>query len=439
MEEKDINEELKYDIEELKTDEIFMEYYTHFTKVDIDSLPKDDLDLIVNMFPRMKALAEANNMGIVEVMEAMEKQSQEDEELNKNVIDDKVEDDGILEFDDFKDVIDESIDTEKTNEEFEELKFNREDYLNDERNNYLTNVMKLGGRYDVFLYDTYKNRNDKKLYDNVIYEIFNSENRNFSNVIASNFKEIMANRVYDEDVISKFVTNYISYLAYESVNTKHGILTEKEIKDNFYDSKTSFYKSMTKEIFGVSFEYDPKAQELIDNKNQTKNLKYDDRLSLMNHYTNNLNDIVNGNLTKDEALNSSRQKYNALKALVENQSIWKKILHPIKYSEEKKCLSSFKNNLVRKYNIKAKEVKDALKITKGMDSTWDYDLFIKTANNLDMNLENNYKELIKHLKSEKMYTQNKEINELKNDNLNIKIDKKDVLKDVKVEKDTIKK
>ncbi len=465
MEEKDINEVEEYNVEDLKKDPSFMEYYEHFTDENIDTLPKDDLDLIVNMYPKMKAYAEENNMGLVEIMEAIKSQHananseqknetiNNNEEENRDVDEDleKKDNDGILEVDDFAEILNSSIDeleekNEEEKEEFEELKFNRDEYLEDEKHDFYIKTISLGGRYNLFNYEYHKKENDyrkeirEKLFKETdIYKIINSKNRDFSSVIASNIQEILMNKKYGEDVISNYVKNYISYLAYESVNSTEGILTEKEIKDNFKNSRTAFFKSMSKEILGVSFEYDAKAQELIENKAQTKALNYNNRLSLMNHYTNQLNDKLDSDMNKDEVLNSSRQQYNALKSLVENQSVWKKIFHPVIYSEEKNRLKNFKNNLMTKFNVTEKEVDHVLTGSWSSEDEWNYDLFISYSKGLEKNSENNANELILHLKNEKMYTQNKEINELKNDKVNVKINDKDIEKDVKLEKDNIKK
>ena len=269
----------------------------------------------------------------------------------------------------------------------------------------------------------------------VISKELEKENRDFSSIIAKDYHKKEDNLRLNSFLSMKdYLNNYMKVFIYGSVASKKGLLSMDEITNTYNNSIKLLSNEISNKYFMESISYNHKYQEMIDNKKEVYNLNSKDRLNLLKNLKESIIESLDNKYdTKYEhLLLSQKQKYTLMKEAVYNQSFLKKIFMPHKYFKEKQELEEVSNRLCSSLHIS----KEELSKTLDTDSK-NYKSFIKDSKELCNLSQNDLNDIIKEVSCEGVFKKeikveevnvdksiDKEINTLKELNLELKVNTK---------------
>ncbi len=269
----------------------------------------------------------------------------------------------------------------------------------------------------------------------VVSKELEKENRDFSSIIAKDYHKKEDNLTLNSVFSMKdYLNNYMKVFIYGSVASKKGLLSMDEITNTYNNSIKLLSNEISNNYFKESIVYNHKYQEMIDNKKEVYNLNSKDRMNLLKNLKESIIESLDNKYdTKYEhLLLSTKQKYTLMKEAVYNQSFLKKIFMPHKYFKEKQELIEVSNRLCSSLHISKEELSNTL----DTDSQ-NYKSFIKDSKELCNLSQNDLNDIIKEVSAEGVFKKeikveevkanksiDKEINTLKELNLEVKVNTK---------------
>ncbi len=388
--EQEVNE-VEEDKKEDEVEDVRKKYDPNFIKL-VEYLEDEDFEDVVDDEYTMKNHEQTYN----DLLKYAKKNNLSFDEAMKSIIDDMNKEK-----------------KEKEKDEFLNVEFDNEAYLDEELKAEAQKLYQHVGGYEMLEYFT-----PSKKEKTDIYKIFNSENRDFSKVIAKDTYAVFMNFLHDYnyDVLSSYLNSYVTTLTLASKDTEKGILSEKEIKDNYLNGKKEIVSALASKLSdGKIVSFDAEVDSVVKNRNP-KNIDKKTRNSLISKFSTKLDESLEKSNNLETVVLDTRQRYKALTSLVYNQSIWKKIFHPFVYASEKRTLNDFKNKFDQKFNVTENTFNAFFeKNDFTLSTNFSYNMIYDLTSNLELHLDTNCNNLIDHLKKEKLFSVAKEVGELKAD------------------------